>query len=210
MADTEPVGPAADTPPDSTPGGWQYDANGKPFIAAPHRRGIIRPKGNESPQEAITRDAQGRDERPRRKGSGKTTKKPPPPKKEDLKELEAMLVEAFRSPAMVCAATGDEWAVEHFYREGPNLARNLVLASEHNPWLRKKLENAATGGDLMMKILSMIGIAGAGVAYALPPLIYYLNLPAFDPARKMFNVPYRKPPVHAVPTPPPDPEPDAA
>lgn len=186
--------PQVEVPSGSSGDGWQYDKKGKPFIPAQGRRGIIRPQtAGESPQEALARDQRDRDEKPKRKGTGKTTKKPPPPRKADLRELEAMLAEAFRSPAMVCAATGDDWAVEHFYKEGPNLARNLVLSAEHNPWLRRKLEEAASGGDLMMKVLSMVGVAGAGIAYALPPLIYYLGLRPLEPARRMFQVPYRKP-----------------
>ena len=99
---------------------------------------------------------------------------------------------------MPCAMFGDEWAAEHFTNSGPYLARNLILASEHNPWLRKKLEEASTGQDAMMMMISLVGVAGALFAYAVPPVIWWFNLPAPRKTREMFGIPDRR-----EPTPPP-------
>ena len=184
--------PAAAPPPADD--GWRTDANGQRFVAAKGRRGIVKQKGTETVQEALDRDARDRDQRPQRKGSGKTTKKPPPPRKTDLKELEALLADAFSSPSFVCASFGDQWGANHFTNQGPLLARNLVLSAQHNPWLRRKLEEAASGGDLMTKVLSLVGIAGAFIGYAFPPIVYYLNLPVPDKAREMFGIPDKPPP----------------
>jgi hypothetical protein len=201
--------PIDDAPPGD--GGWQTDAQGKPYVPAQGRRGIVRPKyEGQSVQEALEQDARDRDERPRRKGA--KAKKPPPPKRTDLRELEALLAESFRSPAFLAAAAGDAWMADHFTEQGPLLARNLVLAAEHNPWLRRKLEDMASGGDLMVKVLGMVGLAGALVGYAFPPIVYAFNLPVPNQAREMFGIPPRRepePPLRAA-SPPPHSEPQAA
>jgi hypothetical protein len=114
---------------------------------------------------------------------------PPPPAHVDLKELEKLLTEALAAPAMPCAMFGDEWAANHFTTQAPYLARNLVLAAEHNPWLRLKLEAMATGQDAAVKLLGMAGVAGALFGYAVPPLVHFLNLPVAPKAREMFGIP---------------------
>jgi len=84
---------------------------------------------------------------------------------------------------------GDEWAANHFTVQAPVLARNLVVASEHNPWLRRKLEELSTGGELAMKVITLLGVGGALFGYAIPPIIWWFNLPVPDKAREMFGIP---------------------
>lgn len=187
QADERPGGPVAGGAP---PGDeWLTDKRGRPYVRARGRQGTVYRVGDETIAEALERDAKPRDQRPRK---SKTAKKPPPPTKADLKELELVLAEALRSPAMICATFGDGWAADHFTNQGPVLARNLVVASEHNPWLRRKLETAASGGDMMMQLITMVGIAGALIGYAIPPVIYWFNLPVPDQARSMFGIPERR------------------
>jgi hypothetical protein len=179
-APAEPVGP---------PEPWRQDKNGKEYTPRKGGRGVVYRDGDETVDEALTRDAGPKvPKRPRRKMK---LPKPPPPKRVELKELEAMLAELFRSPAVACAMAGDEWAAGHFTMQGPTLARNVVAAAEHNPWLRSKLEEMASGGDVAMKLLSLVGVAGAFVVYIVPPILYYTSIPA-EGARRMFEVPDRK------------------
>jgi hypothetical protein len=205
----EPVAPPTSPPPPSPNGaGWQHNADGRQYVTRERPRGQrgqmrrIYRVGDETPQEALDRDekAGGKatpggkangDKRPRRRT--KRPKMPDPPRQVDMKALEVTFAEAFKAPGLVCASFGDEWAAEHFATSGPYLARNLVLASEHNPWLRAKLEEAATGQDAMMKIVSLVGVGGAMFTYIVPPIIYWFNLPAPAKTREMFGIPDRKP-----------------
>lgn len=170
-------------------GGWKRNKAGREYVQAVGRRGVIMRQGNETVAEALARDAapaaQGR---PRRKATPKT---PPPPKGLDLKALEQQLAEALKAPAVAAAMFGDEWAANHFTQNGPYLARNLVLASETNPWLRRKLENAATGGDMMMQLMSLVGVGGAFIMYIVPPLVWWFNLPVPETGRQMLGIPER-------------------
>jgi hypothetical protein len=179
--------------------GWRVsEKTGREYIPRPHGRGVINRQGGETIAEALERDAQPRDSRPRR---SRAPKKPPPPKQTDLRELEAMIAEALKSPAVPCAAFGDEWAAEHFTTQGPYLAGNLVRASQYNPWLRRKLESAASGGDMMMQLVAIVGVAGAVGLYIVPPFVYWLNLPLPDKGREMFGIPPDPRRAHA-PAPP--------
>lgn len=177
---------------------WRVDARGKYYV--PRDDGvpgiIIRWDESETVAQARERMALPRDQRPKRKRARPNVPKLPEEKakKADLRELEATLAEALKAPAMVCAMVGDEWSAEHFTRAGPYLARNLILASEHNPWLRRKLEEAATGEDAMMLVVSLVGVGGAVISYTLPPIVYWLNLPVSDRVRVMFGIPDRKNP----------------
>ncbi len=201
--------PAVDIPPPAGDG-WQTASNGRRYVKAVGRQGTVFQKGDETVDEALARDAARGNGKPadKRPGSGrkKAPPKPPPPRQVDLKEIERELVEALSSPAMICATFGDAWAADHFTRQAPVLARNLVVAAERNPWLRRKLEQAATGGDVMMRLLALLGVGGAIVGYAVPPLIYWLNLPVPEQARLMFGIPPRRededgapPAAHAFP-----------
>ena len=182
-------GPAQGEPTQSPVGDvWSVDKRGKQYISAQGRKGIIYREGDETVAEAIARDQRPRAERPKRK----KPPTPPAPTKTDLKELEHVLAEAFTSPAMLCAAFGDEWAANHFALQGPALARNLVNASDHNPWLKKQLERAASGEALTMQLMTLLGVGGALFAYAVPPVIYWFNLPVPGQARMMFNIPDRR------------------
>ena len=175
----------------STEDGWRQDKKGRWITPARGRSGVVYRQGNETIDEAHARDAKGpKDRKPQAKRS--KVPKAPAPTQASLKELEFMLAETLQAPAMVAAMGGDVWAANHFTREGPVLARNLTQAAAHNPWLRAKLEAALTGEDLLIKLMTLLPVAAALVAYAIPPVIYYLN-PGFLPpeARAMFNVPER-------------------
>jgi hypothetical protein len=214
---TEEVAPPSPPPPPDNgrppTEAWKVGKTGKEYIGrADGRQGVIWRVDTETIEQARERDTQSaRDKRPKRKS--RAPKLPDPPRKVDLKELEATLAEALKAPALLCASFGDEWAAEHFTASGPYLARNLILASEHNPWLRKRLEEAATGQDAMMKVVSLVGVGGACFAYAIPPIIYWFNLPAPKKTRDMFGIPERRirePEYAADHTPPPAPPPEFA
>ena len=214
LADTtEEVGPPPPPPAANgqpPPEEWKRTKDGKQeYIGRKGgRSGIIYRQGDETIAQARARDSQPtKDKRPQRKS--KRPSMPDPPRQVDLKELEVTLAEALKAPAMVCATFGDEWAAEHFTASGPYLARNLILASEHNPWLRKKLEEAATGQDAMMMVVSLVGVGGALFTYVIPPVIYWFNLPAPRKTRELFGIPDRREPVYAADQPPPSPEPAA-
>lgn len=193
--DTEPVtDPQPLEPPPfvstEPPAEWQVDAVGREFVRKLEGRGMLYRRGGETVEEAYARAADGA--APGAKRRTRTPNLPKGPKKVDLRALELTLAEALKTPAMMAASFGDEWGADHFTRAGPYLARNLVLASEHNPWLRSKLEEASTGQDAMMKMVSLIGVGGAAITYVIPPVIYYLNLPVPEKTRAMFGVPPRK------------------
>ena len=224
---------AAEPPPAAAPNGadtalsWVESDDGRLYVTRPRPKGArgrprrIYRQGEESPAEALTRDERSNgDKRPRRKP--KRPKMPDAPRTVDLKALELTFAEAFKSPSMICASFGDEWASEHFADKGPYLARNLILASQHNPWLRAKLEEAATGQDAMLKVMSLLSVGGALVLYIVPPVIWWFNLPAPAKTREMFGIPDHKPDEQPAfyragppgmgprpaPAPPPPPEPD--
>lgn len=177
--------------------GWRFsDKQQKWYVPRKGRPGIIYREGNESIDEARARDEKGpRDTRPKSKskaGKGPKIPKAPAPTQVSLKELEFALAEALQSPAMICAATGDGWAADHFTTQGPTLARNLVKAAEHNPWLRAKLEATLAGEEFLIKVMTLMPVGAALIGYALPPVIYFLNPPFVPPqAREMFQVPDR-------------------
>lgn len=169
---------------------WQKGKTGKEYVSARGRSGVIYRQGTESVQEALDRDAAGpRDTRPKPKPR---VPKPPPPASKSLKEVEKALADGLRAPGMVCTMFGDEWAANHFYTAGPGLARQLVAAAEHNPWLREKLEAAASGEDFAVKLMAMLGLTGAVIAYAGPPIIYFANLNVPPQAREMMQIPIRQ------------------
>jgi hypothetical protein len=169
---------------------WRVDGQGRSYVPARGRSGLVYRQGNETLQEALARDAKGpQDRKPKKKAK----KAPPAPTQTSLKELEFALAEGLSAPAMIAAGYGDEWGANHFTVQGPKLARNLVKASEHNPWLRAKLEAAMLGEDYMIMLITTMGVAGAVFGYAIPPLIYYLN-PSFvsEKTREMFDIPPRE------------------
>lgn len=202
----EPVSPPSPPSPDD---GWRTNKAGRHYIPRQDgRAGVILREGGESIEEARERDSKPKDQAPKRKRA--KPKMPAAPKKVDLKALEEGLAAALKTPGAVAMSFGDEWGFEHFNMSGPYLARQLVLASEFNPWLRRKLEEAATGEEAMMKIVGIMGISGALFAYVVPPVVYYFNLPVPDKAREMWHVPPRRDrmaPNAFSPPPAPDPEP---
>lgn len=191
--------PEALGPPGNGGDPWKRDRQGREYVKAEGRQGIVFRQGEETVDQARARDAEARassskDRRPRRRGgpAKKTPPKPPAPTKVELKELEKVIAEALRAPAMLAAAAGDEWSAEHFTKSGPYLARNLISAAEHNPWLRLKLEAIATAGELPMQLVALMSISGALVLYVVPPVIWWLNLPVPDRTRAMFDIPPRR------------------
>jgi hypothetical protein len=117
---------------------------------------------------------------------------PSAPKKLSMKELEATLTEALKSPAIIAAGFGDEWLATHFERSAAYLSRNLIAAADHNPWLRRRLEDAISGEDAMLKVMSLMTVAGALFMYLAPPIIYLLNPPVPERARIMLGIPLRQ------------------
>lgn len=185
----EDAPPGQEPPPLDFDGGWKRNKAGREYVQAVGRRGVVYRQGDETIAQALARDAAPAPQnRPRRKSTPKT---PPPPKGLDLKALEQQLAEALKAPAVPAAMFGDEWAANHFTQAGPYLARNLVLASETNPWLRRKLENAATGGDMMMQLMSLVGVGGALIMYVVPPVVWWFNLPLPEAGRQMLGIPER-------------------
>lgn len=186
----EPTPPPAGEP-------WKTNKNGRAYVNAVGRHGIVYRVGDETIEQALARDAnRPADQRPQRKS--KVPKKSPPPAGEhraDLREIETILAEVFRAPAMPCAIAGDSWAADHFTNHGPVLARQLVVASQHNPWLRRKLEAAASGDQFAVALMSMSTVAVAAVGYLLPPLIHWFNIPVPEQARAMFGIPPRRQPA---------------
>lgn len=192
----EPVAPPGGEPDGA--GEWQKDRQGREWVARNDGRpGRIIRRDGETIEQARARDsAPPEDRRPRRTPKTKTPPKPPPPRKADLKKLEAALAEALKAPGALSATfLGDEWLAQHFQVAGPYFARNLIMASEYNPWLRAKLEEAATGQDAFMKVAGLMGVAGALVLYTAPPVIYLLNLRVPDQTREMMGIPPRREPV---------------
>jgi hypothetical protein len=200
MADVDtPTTTAAEAPPEAgngrhaqpvgPPDVWQLSKNGREYTSRPDKRGVIYRQDGETIAEALDRDRQLESMKKPQRGKAKRPPMPEAPRQLDLKELEATLAEALKAPAVMCASFGDEWAADHFTMTGPYLARNLILASDHNPWLRRKLEEAASGEDAMMKVVSLVGVGGALFMYVVPPAIYWFNLPVPTSARRRFGIP---------------------
>lgn len=188
---TAPVAPPVD---DGGADGWRTDAQQRKYAPARGRSGVVYRQGTETIEEAHARDAKGpKDRKPRGAPKPKTA---PAPTTIDAKALEQALIEALSAPAIVAAGMGDEYLADHFATHGRALARNLVAASERNPWLKQKLEALMVGEDFMVKLVTALGVGGALLSYALPPIIYLLpNAPVIgnDKAREMFGVPKRDP-----------------
>lgn len=174
--------------------GWRTDSQGRKWIPARGRSGRIMRQGDETVEQAFARDAQGgKDEKPKRKAATASGRKPPAPTSKALKDIEHQLAEALSSPAMVFAISGEDWAVKHFTTQGPELARQLVAASEHSEWLRAQLTAIVAGEAAAVKLMAMAALTAAVVGYAAPPIIYFANLPVPDQARVMLRIPPRKP-----------------
>lgn len=175
---------------DSIPEGWKRDKKGRLYVGARGRAGVIYRQGDESIEDAIDRDQRSRENGHPPKSKPKTQKAPAPTRKTS-KELEAALTETLQAPAMIAGLRGDEWVANHLYQEAPVLARNLVAAAEHNPKMRERLEQIAGGETAFGQFVMQMMIANALVAYALPPLVYYLGdrLPGGARMRESFHVP---------------------
>jgi hypothetical protein len=185
-----------DTGPDPSEQGWRQNKQGRWYVPRRGRPGTVIRRGNETPEEAHARDERDRDKETRKEPKPKKTSsvpKAPAPTKVTSVELEHMLSEALCAPAFGAGMRGEPWAANHFTKEGPTLARNLVAASEHNAWLRAKLEAWVMGEDILVKLLTLLPVASALIAYSVPPIIYYFDPPFFPAeARQLFAVPDRK------------------
>jgi hypothetical protein len=82
--------------------GWKQNKAGREYIVNPGRKGMLFRQGDESVGEAILRAGLPDDPAPKRKSKAGRHKPDPPPATSDLRELEAMLAEAFKSPAVIC------------------------------------------------------------------------------------------------------------
>lgn len=197
----EPVSPPAPEPGEQ----WRRGKKGEYVPRTDGRPGVIMRQGEETVEQARERDSRDtpRDKAPKRRAKPKMP--PAASRKVDFKQLEETLADALRAPGAIAITFGDQWGFEHFNMSGPYLARQLMNASEYNPWLRKRLEEAATGEEAMMKVAGIAGIAGGLVMYLVPPTVYYLNLRVPEKAREMMHVPPRKEnrPPYAGPPPSP-------
>jgi hypothetical protein len=192
MSTSEPT--AAEAPP--APAGGSIDKQNRAYVPAKGRSGVIFRKGtNETVDEAYARDAKPKPDRPPKRKKAPTVAKAPAPTSVDLKELEFLICEALKAPAMVPVALGDEWPAAHMMAQAPVFARNLTKAAEHNPWLRAKLENMMTGEDFLIKLVTTGAVAGAAFMYAAPVLLYYatgLRHRVPEQAIEMLGVPDRR------------------
>lgn len=184
---TDQLEPEAVAPPPTED--WRTDKAGKEYTPRLGARGVVYRHGQETVAQALERDAKPRTGAPRRKAK---LQKPPPPAKADLKELEHELAEVLRQPAIFAGMAGDEFVATHITNAAPVLARNVVIAAEHNPWLRRKLEEMASGADITMKVMSVAGVAGAFVAYIGPVVLYYFPQIKAEGARKLWEIPDRR------------------
>lgn len=160
---------------------WQTDGRGRRFVKAPaghplaDKGGTIYRRGDETVAGALERtarpDQDKKPPKPRAKKLPKSQTNEP-----DLKTVEAALAQVFMAPGQVAGALlQDQWLLWHFQNRGPELARALVNAAEHNPWLRKKLLELAAGGAAAMQLHAIILLALAAAGYAIPPLAYMLG-----------------------------------
>lgn len=169
---------------------WILDGRGRMRLAGTH----IYQRGDETPEQARARAQRPKDRKPRR---AKTTKKLPPvaTNETDLRKAEEVLVEILSSPAAIAAMAGSPWGADHFTNQAPVFARNIVATSEHNLWLRRKLEILSTGGgDLAMQLAMFLPLVASAISYALPPIVFYLHVPVPDDVRRMFGIPEPPPP----------------
>ena len=172
---------------------WKTTKTGREYVSAVGRHGIVYRVGDETIEQALTRDAaRPSDQRPKKKTQ---TKKAPPPTgthRSDLREIETVLTEVLRAPAMPCAMVGDSWSADHFTTQGPILSRQLVSSAQHNPWLRRKLEAFSSGDELAVRLMTLSTVAVAAAGYLVPPLIWWLNIPVPDGTRQLFAIPPRR------------------
>lgn len=161
--------------------GWEHDARGRAYVKAPEghpaagRGGNVYRRGDETIEQALERagrpDADKKPPKPRAKKLPKRETNEP-----DLKMVEAALSQVFQAPGQVAGMMlQDQWIYMHFQIRGPELARALVNAAEHNPWLRKKLLELAQGGAAAMQLQAIVLLAMAAGAYVVPPLAYMLG-----------------------------------
>jgi hypothetical protein len=83
---------------------------------------------------------------------------------------------------MATAMIGDEWATKHFTVTGKELAHRIAITSERHSQLRKWCE-------AMLETESVLAVALAVAAYAIPPMIHWNIIPGPD---NLLGVP-RKP-----------------
>ena len=158
----------------AAPAGWQKDGRGRMYVKPPGGGNVVFRRDEETVEQALER------------ASRPDADKPPKPRKKklpksetneaDLKTVEAALAQVFMAPGQVAGALlRDQWLLLHFQARGPELARALTNAAEHNPWLRKKLLELASGGAAAMQLQAIVLLALAAAGYAVPPLAYLLG-----------------------------------
>jgi hypothetical protein len=87
--------------------------------------------------------------------------------------IEQALAEIFTAPAMATAIVRDDWATQHFTVTGKELAHRIAITSERHSQLRKWCEAA-------LETESVLAVALAVAAYAIPPMIHWNILPGPD------------------------------
>jgi hypothetical protein len=128
-------------------------------------------------------------------GSGSPEQAPPAEKrrgrkagdvqlKADLKEIEEKLTQLLTLPSVPMDAAGDDWPARHTEDRAPAFAHAIAETARNNVQLRETLLRWMRMGD-------GAGLAVAGLAYALPTLIYYEILPIPHPVRAQIPVPRR-------------------
>lgn len=175
--------------------GWQLAKNGRQFASNPGGGWPVWRRGNESVQEALTRAAADKPDKPprskrRRAEQAKASGAKPAVSRDQLtREIQEACAGILTAPAIGCAMFGDEWGANHFQVQGERFAANLARSSEHNPWLRSKLEKLTEGELAIVAVLTSVSLAAGAVGYIMPPLIKYLDLPVPERARFMLGVP---------------------
>jgi len=54
------------------------------------------------------------------------------------------------------------------HHQAPLVARNLVMCSQHNPWLREKLVSAMAGEGPLMNVMMFASLGAAVFSYVVP------------------------------------------
>lgn len=115
-----------------------------------------------------------RDRKPRAKRSGGPSTAAKAKPKPTTAAIQETLTELLTAPGMAFAISGQDWPRDHVFRTGPELAENLAKASEHNVWLRARLEALASGDAAFGQVLLMAHVMVGLVVYAVPLAAYFV------------------------------------
>lgn len=201
---TDTISPEADTAPAADPAGaarpqpddgWQTAKNGRQFASNPGGGWPVWRRGDESVQEALLRAAEvkpdraPKSKRKRQAATAGAAAKAPADVAGTTRKIEEACAAILTAPAIGCAMFGDEWGANHFQVQGERFAATLARSSEHNPWLRARLEKLTEGELAIAAVLTSVSLTAAAAGYIAPPVIKYMNLPVHPRARAMLGVP---------------------